>query len=152
MAVTFLLKSAPPLGADLTKRSPRDLLSQIARMDFIGATLIAAAVVSMVLALQWGGNTKPWGDKAVIISFVFAGVSTIAFICWEKFLGDAAMTPLKIFKSRSMYVFLVMVSFPNADRGLVFRYAIIFYCFLTRFSLLLFSYVSDHLKKLNVIR
>ena len=80
-------------------------------MDFIGATLIASAVTCLVLALQWGGNTKPWGDKAVIITFVFAGVSAIAFIGWEKFMGDRAMTPLKIFKSRSVYVLLVIVIF-----------------------------------------
>lgn len=36
-------------------------------MDFVGATLVAAAVTCVVLALQWGGNTKPWNDKAVII-------------------------------------------------------------------------------------
>lgn len=102
--MTTLLKSSPPLGADLTKRSTRDLLRQTARIDFFGATLVAAAVTCLVLALQWGGNTKPWGDKAVIITFVFAAVTTVAFIGWEKFLGDKAMTPLKIFKSRSVYV------------------------------------------------
>jgi hypothetical protein len=36
-------------------------------MDFVGATLIAGAVTCLMLALQWGGNKKPWGDKAVII-------------------------------------------------------------------------------------
>jgi hypothetical protein len=42
-------------------------MKQVARMDFIGATLVAGAVTSIVLALQWGGNVKPWDDKAVII-------------------------------------------------------------------------------------
>ncbi|KIM82572.1 hypothetical protein PILCRDRAFT_820439 [Piloderma croceum F 1598] len=120
-AVIFLLKSSPPLGADLTKRSPRDILRQAARLDFVGATLVAGVVTSLVLALQWGGNTKPWNDKSVIISFVFAGVISITFVAWEKYLGDNAMVPLKIFKSRSIY-------------------ALISYSFLTRFSLLLFSY------------
>lgn len=36
-------------------------------LDFIGATLVAGLVTCLVLALQWGGNTKPWGDTAVII-------------------------------------------------------------------------------------
>jgi MFS family permease len=66
-AVTFLVKSSPPLGADLTKRSPRDILRQAAHLDFIGATLVAGAVTCLVLALQWGGNTKPWNDKDIII-------------------------------------------------------------------------------------
>jgi len=73
------------------------------------------------LALQWGGNTKPWNDKAVIITFVFAGVIAIAFFLWERHVGDAAMAPLNIFKSRSIY-------------------AIMTFGFLNRFTQLLFSY------------
>ncbi|KAJ7174162.1 ABC transporter [Mycena crocata] len=120
-AVLFLLKASPPLGSDPTKRSWRDILQQVARMDFVGAVLVAGAVTSIVLALQWGGNTKPWDDKAVIISFVFSGVLAGAFISWEIYMGDRAMTPTSIFHSRSIY-------------------AIVAYAFLTRFSLLLFSY------------
>ncbi|KAJ7174046.1 ABC transporter, partial [Mycena crocata] len=120
-AVLFLLKAAPPLGADLTKRSPKDILKQTLHMDFLGATLMAGAVTTLVLALQWGGNTKAWGDKAVIICFVFSAVLTGAWIGWELYIGDRAMTPMKIFKSRSVY-------------------AILLYSFLTRFSLLIFSY------------
>ncbi|KAJ7122581.1 ABC transporter [Mycena crocata] len=120
-AVIFLLKAAPPLGADLTKRSPKDILKQALGLDFLGATLMAGAVTCVVLALQWGGNTKPWDDKAVIISFVFSGVLAGAWLGWELHIGDRAMTPMKIFKSRSVY-------------------AILAYCFLSRFSLLIFSY------------
>jgi hypothetical protein len=63
----LLLKAAPPLGSDPTKRAPRDIIRQILRLDFLGATLVAGAITCVVLALQWGGNTKPWGDKSVII-------------------------------------------------------------------------------------
>ncbi|KAJ6622510.1 major facilitator superfamily domain-containing protein, partial [Mycena sp. CBHHK59/15] len=121
VAVTFLLKASPPLGSDPTKRSPKDIFQQMLRMDFVGATLVAAAVTCLVLALQWGGNTKAWNDKAVIICFVVSAVCWIAFISWEIHSGDQAMTPTAIFKSPSIY-------------------AIIAYSFLTRFSLLLFSY------------
>ncbi|KAJ7253564.1 ABC transporter [Mycena rebaudengoi] len=120
-AVLLLLKASPPLGADLTKRSPKDIFQQVLRLDFGGAILVAGAVTSLVLALQWGGNTKPWGDKAVIICFVFAAVLTGVYIIWESRMGDRAMVPTAIFKSRSIY-------------------AILAFCLLTRFSLLLFSY------------
>ncbi|KAJ7442371.1 major facilitator superfamily domain-containing protein [Mycena galericulata] len=120
-AVTYLLKAAPPLGSDPNKRTWRDLLRQVGRMDFIGAILVAGTVTTLVLALQWGGNTKPWNDKAIIICFVFAGVLAAAFVAWEIFAGDRAMTPIAIFHSKSVY-------------------AVVAYCFLTRFSLLLYSY------------
>ncbi|KAF7372555.1 Major facilitator transporter-like protein [Mycena venus] len=86
-----------------------------------GAILVAGAVTSLVLALQWGGNTKPWDDKAVIITLVFAGVIGIAFVLWEIRVGDRAMTPPRIFKSGSIY-------------------AIVIFSFLNRFTQLLFSY------------
>ncbi|KAF7338058.1 Major facilitator transporter-like protein [Mycena venus] len=119
--VLFLLKASPPLGSDPTKRSTRDIFNQFLHVDFIGAILVAAAITCLVLALQWGGNTKPWDDKAVIICFVFAGVLTGVFVAWEIYMGERAMTPTGIFKSRSVW-------------------AILAYSFLTRFSLLLFSY------------
>ncbi|KAJ7445535.1 ABC transporter, partial [Mycena galericulata] len=99
----------------------KDLLRQVGRMDFVGAILVAGAVTTLVLALQWGGNTKPWNDQAIIICFVFAGVLAAAFVAWEIFAGDRAMTPIAIFHSKSVY-------------------DVVAYCFLTRFSLLLYSY------------
>ncbi|KAJ7032298.1 ABC transporter [Mycena alexandri] len=119
--VIFLLKSAPPLGTDPNKRSTRDILRQILRLDYIGATLVAGALTTLVLALQWGGNTKPWGDKAVITCFVVAVVLAVAFISWEIYLNERAMVPTAIFKSPSIY-------------------AIQSYAFFNQFSLLLFSY------------
>ncbi|KAJ3850785.1 ABC transporter [Lentinula lateritia] len=102
LALTFLLKASPPLGSDPAKRSINDILRQILKVDYFGATLVAAAVTCLVLALQWGGNTKAWSDKAVIISFVFAGVTAVTFIVWEIYIGENAMVPTQIFKSRSM--------------------------------------------------
>ncbi|KAJ7052196.1 ABC transporter [Mycena amicta] len=121
VVVSLLLKAAPPLGSDPTQRTWRHLRQQVYRLDYLGATLVAAFVTCLVLALQWGGNTKPWNAPAVIVCFVLFGVFLAAAIAWEIWLGERAMVPTAIFKSRSVY-------------------AIIGYAFLTRFSLLLFSY------------
>ncbi|KAK7013180.1 major facilitator transporter-like protein [Favolaschia claudopus] len=100
---SFLLKASPPLGSDPTKRTWRDIWEQSLGLDF------------------WGGNIKPWNDKGVIISFVFAGVLTAVYVIWEKYLGEKAMTPMAIFQTRSVW-------------------GIMAYCFFTRFCMLLFSY------------
>ncbi|KAJ6451240.1 ABC transporter, partial [Mycena vitilis] len=101
-AVTFLLKASPPLGSDPTKRSWADIWPQVVRMDFLGATLVAGAVTSVVLALQWGGNTKAWDDTAVLVCFVISGVLTGVFVAWEVYLGERAMTPMMIMHSKSV--------------------------------------------------
>ncbi|KAF8180960.1 ABC transporter [Mycena galopus ATCC 62051] len=121
--VVLFLKSALPLGADPNKRSPMDLLDQVRHIDWVGAILVAGAVTSLVLALQWGGNTKPWDDKAVIISLVFAGIIGIAFVRWEIRVGDGAMTPPRIVKSGSIYA-IVLFSFLNRFTQLLFSYYI----------------------------
>ncbi|KAJ7339924.1 ABC transporter [Mycena albidolilacea] len=121
IAVTLLLKASPPLGSDPTKRSFANILTEVARIDFLGAILVSGAVTAVVLALQWGGNTKPWNDKAVIVCFVLSPVLATAFLVWEIYLGDGAMTPTAVMHSKSIYGILV-------------------YCFLTRFAILVYSY------------
>ncbi|KAJ6526830.1 major facilitator superfamily domain-containing protein [Mycena capillaripes] len=121
VVITLVLNSVPPMGSDPAHRSWRELMHEVRHIDWAGAVLVAGAVTCLGLALGWGGNVKPWNDKAVIITLVFAGVLAIAFVLWEKYLGDGAMAPLTIFKSRSIY-------------------AIIAFGFLNRFAQLLFSY------------
>ncbi|KAK7013184.1 major facilitator transporter-like protein [Favolaschia claudopus] len=67
LGAVFVLKTLPPMGSDPTKRTRRDIWQQTLRLDYVGATLVAGSVTSLILALQWGGNTKLWSDKAVII-------------------------------------------------------------------------------------
>ncbi|KAJ7183645.1 ABC transporter [Mycena filopes] len=124
IAIVLILKSVPPLGSDPMKRSNRDIFHQVLRVDYVGAVLVAGSVTTLELALQWGGNTKPWRDKAVIICFVFAAVQTCVFIAWEGYMGERAMTPSGIFKSRSMSVpsiisitFVYIPIFYQASRG-----------------------------------
>ncbi|KAF7323273.1 Major facilitator superfamily protein [Mycena chlorophos] len=119
--VTIFLKAAPPLGVNKEEWSQHRVLPALMRLDYIGATLVAGIVTCLTLALQWGGNTKPWNDKDVIICFVFSGVLFITVIFWETWLGDRAMVPVKIFRSFAIY-------------------AILLYSFLMRFNYLLVIY------------
>ncbi|GAA6023817.1 hypothetical protein JCM11491_000557 [Sporobolomyces phaffii] len=119
--VFLLLKTSRPMGADLTKRSMRDLLVQTARMDWIGGVLSLGAITSLILALQWGGNQKPWNDGAVIACFVVAAVTALAFGFWQVYLGDRALVPPKIFRDYSIWAICVT-------------------CFMTRCSMLILTY------------
>lgn len=42
------------------------LMAKLKQMDFLGATLLVAAVSCLLLALQWGGATYPWRSSIVI--------------------------------------------------------------------------------------
>jgi hypothetical protein len=134
-------------------------MKQVARMDFVGAILVAGAVTNIVLALQWGGNTKPWNDKAVIIvsltltdaQMIFDSVLSVfrSFGCPRRrihCLGDISWRAGYDPNGRSAFAVNVRILFLtlglNTDGAR--RYGILAYCFLTRFAILVFSYVSTH--------
>ncbi|KAK4051704.1 hypothetical protein OIO90_004654 [Microbotryomycetes sp. JL221] len=105
--IFFTLKATPPLGADLTKRSPKDLFHQCLQIDWIGSFLILAAVTCLVLALQWGGNTKPWKSAAVLVPLILSIITGFVLIGWQKYLGDKAMVPPKVIKNWSVIMITI---------------------------------------------
>ena len=58
-------------------------------------------VISLLLPLQWGGNTKPWKDRVVIALFCVFGVVLIVSIAVEWKMGKRAILPLDFFRRRT---------------------------------------------------
>lgn len=62
---------------------------------------------ALSLALNWGGNTRPWRDASVIALLVLAPVVWTMFTFWIRYKGEKALLPVSIFKSFSIYAILV---------------------------------------------
>ena len=80
-------------------------------MDPFGTSVILCAIICYILALQWGGTTKPWSDPKVIGTLVTFAVLIITFVAIEYFSGDRAMLPRYIMGRRDVavncaYIFL----------------------------------------------
>jgi len=71
------------------------------RLDWAGTFMCLGIVTSLLLPLQWGGNTKAWNDRVVIALFCVFGVVLIAFILLEWKLGKRAILPLHMFRRRT---------------------------------------------------
>lgn len=80
------------------------LREKILQMDLPGAAVIMGAVVSFILALQWGGLTKPWDSSEVVGLLVGFVVIIIAFIVLEWYQGERAMMNPRILKERTIYI------------------------------------------------
>ena len=69
------------------------------RIDFIGAALIVAACVPLLLALTLGGQTYPWGSPQVLGLFAMFVVCTALFIVVEQRVADPIIH-LELFSNR----------------------------------------------------
>ncbi|KDQ05977.1 hypothetical protein BOTBODRAFT_168326 [Botryobasidium botryosum FD-172 SS1] len=119
-AILFYVKAKPPPGlagqkspsnevvepSDTVMRSImlpiNNFFRKMAKLDWLGATLVLGFTTCLVLALQWGGNTKPWNSGDVIATFVVFGVLLVLFILWQFYKGDKALLPLHLFNSMTV--------------------------------------------------
>lgn len=85
-------------------------------MDLIGTGLLLSAIVTYILFLQYGGQTKPWNSATVIVLIVLFVIILIAFILWERFQDERAIIPPRLIRNRliavnSLYAFLFVGSY-----------------------------------------
>lgn len=73
------------------------------QMDPVGICLVMALIISFTLALQYGGQTKPWDSSDVIGLFVGFIVISIAFALWEYFQDERAMIVPRLIKQRVIW-------------------------------------------------
>lgn len=112
-AVVLLLK------VETHKRPKLSLLSQIQRLDPIGALFFMPSMVCLVLALEWGGSTYTWTAPKVIGLLVTFAVLFVAFIFVEVMMPETAMAPTRIILNRSIagsmaFMFLLSGSMMSA--------------------------------------
>ncbi|KAI1750141.1 MFS general substrate transporter [Xylaria castorea] len=75
---------------------------QIKQLDLIGIFSLVPSVISLLLALQWGGSKYPWSDGRIIALFVVFGVLAIVFWCVELWQKDLATVPPRILKNKNI--------------------------------------------------
>ena len=61
---------------------------KIAKMDLPGASISIAAIVCLLLALQWGGTKYPWSHSTVWGCLLGFGLLLLVFLAWQLRLGD----------------------------------------------------------------
>jgi EmrB/QacA subfamily drug resistance transporter len=77
------------------------------RIDYVGAILLAASVVPIILATVWGGTTYAW-NSATIISLFTGGVAASGlFYLWER-RAPEAIIPMRLFKNDIFSVSVVL--------------------------------------------
>ncbi|KAL7916751.1 MFS general substrate transporter [Trichoderma velutinum] len=87
-------------NAKLQKHQSASRLQQINSLDLPGCVLFAAAILMVLLALDWGGVSHPWDSPIIINLFWGSGVTLCLFLLWEYRKGEEAMLPLDLIRQR----------------------------------------------------
>ena len=87
-AAVIFISFQTPAASKPVKATWREKFLQ---MDPLGTFTIMAAIVCLLLALQWGGVTKSWSNSSVIGTLVGFGLLLILFGVVEWYMGDRAI-------------------------------------------------------------
>lgn len=96
--VWVVLPYRPPRSSQY---SHLKFLQKCSHLDWVGSILCIGCILSLLLALQWGGTTRPWGSPTIIALFCVFGVLLLIFLGWEWKARDKAMLPLRVLGRRT---------------------------------------------------
>ncbi|KAI1074868.1 MFS general substrate transporter [Whalleya microplaca] len=91
------------------------LATKLNNMDPIGCLVFIGAICCLLLALQWGGQTKPWNSSDVIGCLVGAAAIAALFVYLEWRRKDTALIPLRIMGKRSIWTGAAVLFFLGAQ-------------------------------------
>lgn len=99
-ALLVLIFLMPPLQSKV----------QNARIDYVGALLLVAGTVPLMLGFTWAGSTYPWMSVQILGLFTVAVVALVLFFVYEWSLEKRNMQPIidpSLFKSQ---IFVISVA------------------------------------------
>ncbi|PKV78278.1 MDR family MFS transporter [Nocardia fluminea] len=79
------------------------------RIDFAGAIVLAVGLVPLLVVAEQGREWG-WSSTASVICYVIGALGLAGFVAVEKFMGDAALIPLRIFDNVT-FALGVVISF-----------------------------------------
>ncbi|RYP04648.1 hypothetical protein DL765_010119 [Monosporascus sp. GIB2] len=91
-----------------TEPSVRSLsvLQKCQQLDIPGTVCMVAALICLLIALQWGGSAYPWNDGRIVALFVVFGVLAIAFVVIQMttITGKARTIPSSLARNRDVWL------------------------------------------------
>lgn len=96
--ILFFFKTPKAIISDKTT-----LRQQLAELDLLGSFFFLPAIISLLLALQWGGTKYPWSNGRIIGLLVVFGVLIIVFVGLQWWGQDRATVPPRLAKNRNVW-------------------------------------------------
>ncbi|KAI1146051.1 major facilitator superfamily domain-containing protein [Nemania diffusa] len=89
-----------------TDSRPTSIARKLAELDFVGTVSMIGSLVSLLIALQWGGATYPWSNGRIIALFTVAGVLAIVFVISQatSITGKTRTIPRAMARNRDVWL------------------------------------------------
>lgn len=95
-------RSATPVPDEERIASTTKLRSSIARVDFLGALLLALSILAFLVPIQIGGTKVPWTHPSIFILFGAAVLLSGAFVATEKWWAVEPVFPLELLRHQDI--------------------------------------------------
>jgi len=118
-AVLMILFCLPSSSLSVTKLGWKE---QLKHYDLPGTIVLIPSIICLILALQWGGSTYPWGNGRIIALFVIAGGLFTVFIGIQIWQKDQATLPMRLLKNRNIWGAVWYGSFVGAAMFIITYY------------------------------
>jgi len=90
-------------AAGVKKPEPGTFMQRVELFDPWGTLVFIPAIISLLLALQWGGSKYAWKSARIIALFVVFGVLISIFVGVQVWKQERATIPPRILKQRSIW-------------------------------------------------
>ena len=87
-------------------KPPGSWKDRLRRIDILGTCLFLAAMVPLLLALNWGGNEFSWRSPVIIALLCVAAIMTATFFAVEMWVSPEPVVPIQAFKRRNTVILL----------------------------------------------
>ncbi|PNY26418.1 Pantothenate synthetase [Tolypocladium capitatum] len=107
-ALVILISFQAPRKA-VPEKAP--LLEKLRQMDPLGVVLVMGAIISYILALQYGGVAHAWNSSIVVGLLVGCVAIVFAWVGLQWYQGERSMIPPRLIMERTNFVMSACVSF-----------------------------------------
>ena len=87
---------------------------KLARIDFLGSSLLAIFILLLLLPLELGGEKVPWSHPLIPGLFAAAAISLVLFVLVEKRWTEEPVLDLDSFKQRDVVLGFLIMAFQSA--------------------------------------
>jgi hypothetical protein len=84
---------------------------KILQLDPLGVALVMGGIFSFILAVEYGGQKKPWDSSTVIGLFVGFVLIWVTFAVWEYFNGERAMVQRRVLSRHTVWMPSIFIFF-----------------------------------------